>query len=234
MAAVLDVLLHGEITPQGQFLWGSNATLLAEVRRGTERVLAVYKPVRGQRPLWDFPRETLPHREVAAFLVSEALGWHLVPPTAYRADAPYGAGSLQQFIDHDPEYHYFTFTPEDRARLRPVVLFDLLVNNADRKAGHVLRDAAGRLWLIDHGICFHEENKLRTVIWEFAGQPVPSGLRADLRRLQARLQQDDGWLRPHLSEAEIAALRARAARLAEATHFPHPPADRRAHPWPLV
>ncbi len=234
MTAVLETLQRGEIALRGQFLWGSNAALLAEVRQGETAVLAVYKPARGQRPLWDFPRESLPHREVAAYLVSEALGWGLVPPTVYRDTGPFGPGSLQQFIEHDPDYHYFTFTPEDRARLRPVALFDLLVNNADRKAGHILRDAEGRLWLIDHGICFHVEDKLRTVIWEFAGQPVPAALRADLRRFHERLQADDRWLRPHLSAAEIAALRVRAARLAAATHFPHPPADRRAHPWPLV
>jgi streptogramin lyase len=120
----------------------------------------------------DFPRASLARREVAAYLVSEALGWRLVPPTVYRKDGPIGSGSLQLFIEHDPGYHYFTFSDADRQRLHPVAIFDLLINNADRKGSHLLLDPDGHLWLIDHGLCFHREDKLRTVIWDFAGEPI--------------------------------------------------------------
>jgi hypothetical protein len=120
---------------------------------------------------------------VAAFLVSEALGWRLVPPTVYRKKGPWGAGSLQYYIEHDPEYHYFNFTPEDLERLRPVVLFDLLINNADRKGGH-WRGTDGHLWLIDHGVCFHVEEKLRTVIWDFVDEDFPDALCQTWRSFQ--------------------------------------------------
>jgi hypothetical protein len=144
-------------------------------------VPAVYKPSKGEQPLWDFPENSLAWREVAAYLVSEALGWNFVPYTILRDEGPFGPGSLQQFIDYDPNYHYFTFKDEDKARLRPVVLFDLLLNNADRKGSHVIiQKRTRKMFLIDHGLCFHEEDKLRTVIWDFAGQPMPPELLADL------------------------------------------------------
>jgi hypothetical protein len=147
--------------------------------------------------------------EVAAYLVSQALGWDFVPLTVLREDGPYGPGSVQQYIPYDPEYHYFSFSPADKERLRPVVLFDLLVNNADRKGSHVLVDSeTHRLWLIDHGLCFHALDKLRTVIWDFAGESIPSEL--------------------------LTALEARVERLLVSRIFPHPPEDRRAYPWPPV
>ena len=180
----LLTLQQGEISPQGKFLWGSNYTFLVEVAHQDRTLLGVYKPTRGERPLWDFPTATLAGREVAAYLVSEALGWQFVSPTVYRNDGPQGPGSLQLFIDHDPEYHYFNFSKEDHQRLRPVALFDLVINNADRKGSHVLVDPENHLWLIDHGICFHTENKIRTVIWDFASEPIPSELCADLAQFQ--------------------------------------------------
>ena len=208
--AILD---HGVVSLKGEFLWGSNYTFLVEVEAAEQQLLAVYKPTRGERPLWDFPAASLARREAAAFVVSQALGWELVPPTVYRQDAPLGAGSLQVFIDHDPEYHYFNFTEEDKQRLRPVVLFDLLVNNADRKGSHILLDTQGHLWLIDHGICFHSEDKLRTVIWDFAGEAIPNDLAADLHRLEQELDEASG-VRPKLlallDEEEVAALAMRA------------------------
>lgn len=234
---VIPLLQNGEIELQGEFLWGSNYTFLVEVRQGTTRLPAVYKPTRGVRPLWDFDDETLAHREAAAYLVSEALGWHLVPPTVHRSQAPLGPGSLQQFIQHDPEHHYFNFTEAERQRLRPVVLFDYLTNNADRKGSHLLIDPNGHLWCIDHGLCFHIEDKLRTVLWDFAGTPIPQDLRADLETLignltpEARLVAD---LQRHLAPQEIAALRARAQRLAHLERFPIPPQDRRAFPYPPI
>ena len=132
-----EVLEHGDLELKGQFMLGSNYTFLVDVHYQGETLLAVYKPTRGEQPLWDFEENTLALREVAAYVVSEQLGLHIVPFTTLRDDGPYGAGSLQQFIEYDPEYHFFTFTLEDRELLRPVVFFDLLVNNADRKGSHV-------------------------------------------------------------------------------------------------
>jgi len=141
----LEFLQTGKLGLRGEFMWGSNYTYLVQVERGTRSLQAVYKPTPGVRPLWDFPPASLARREVAAYLVSEALGWGLVPPTIYRRDVPLGPGSLQLFIEHNPEYHYFNFTPEDRQRLRFLVAFDLITNNADRKGSHVLLDPDQRL-----------------------------------------------------------------------------------------
>lgn len=234
---ILETLQHGTISIQGEFTWGSNYTFLAEVSRKAEKLLSVYKPIRGEQPLWDFPPASLAYRETAAFLVSEALGWALVPPTVYRKHAPLGAGSLQLFIDHDPQVHYFSMGKDNRQRLRPVVLFDLLVNNADRKGSHLLFDENHHLWLIDHGICFHQEDKLRTVIWDFAGEPIPSDLLEDVRRFHqalcpgTRIYEE---LRKLLTQPEIDALSSRAAQLVALGHFPQPEPDQRSYPRPLM
>ncbi len=135
---LLALLSAGALELKGQFAWGSNYTFLVQVSAGDQVVPAVYKPARGERPLWDFPDGSLAQREVAAYVVSRALGWDLVPPTVLRPDGPAGPGSLQLFVDADPERHYFTFSNEEKQRLRPAAAFDMLVNNADRKAGHVL------------------------------------------------------------------------------------------------
>ncbi len=233
----VDVLKRGEITIQGEFLWGSNYTFLAEVAYGDQKVAAVYKPSKGERPLWDFPVSSLAKREVAAYQVSEALGWRIVPPTFYRKGGPLGAGSIQLYIEHDPEYHYFNFTEEDRQRLRPTVLFDLIINNADRKGSHVILDDRQHIWLIDHGICFHEEDKLRTVIWDFAGEAIPAKLMEDVRRMVGTLNPSGGLaaaLKPYLKGSEIKALAARAERLLAAGRFPAPSGGRRVYPWPPV
>ena len=233
-----DVILKtGEISLQGEFLWGSNYTLLVQVDCGGEKIKAVYKPTRGVRPLWDFDSPSLARREVLAFLVSEELGWRLVPPTVIRKDGPMGAGSLQLYIEHDPDYHFFTFTEEDRMRLHPAAVFDFLINNADRKGGHFLLDPDRHIWLIDHGICFHEEPKLRTVLWDFAGEPIPEDLAADLARFEAALASDtpaSRKIRAYLTEREYAALCRRAGRLLAGGIFPLPPRDARPYPWPLV
>lgn len=220
----------------GQFNWGSNYTFLVNLTHDGETIQAVYKPQRGERPLWDFPPESLAGREVAAYLVSEALGWGLVPATIFRADGPLGPGSLQQHVPHDPELHYFTFSDEIRQRLRPAAMFDLIVNNADRKGGHILLGEGGKLWLIDHGICFHAAPKLRTVIWDFVGEQLPADLVADVERLQAGLA--DNALRrdlaQYLNDEELDAMRARIAQLLAVSRFPAPPEDERYTPWPLV
>lgn len=214
---------------KGQFTFGSNYTFLVTVQQAGKDYSAVYKPLRGEQPLWDFPTNTLAGREVAAYLVSESLGFHFVPFTTLRDDGPYGAGSLQQFIDYDPEYHYFSFNEEDRQLLKPVVLFDLLCNNADRKGSHVFFETGThKLYAIDHGICFHEDDKLRTVLWDFGGQKIPQDLLACLslsRSLRADLER-------YLSPREISALLARAESIRKKGVFPRQPRDRRAMPWP--
>ena len=232
----LTVLRTGAIQVEGQFTWGSNYTFLARVRHPDGDLPAVYKPQRGERPLWDFPDGTLASREVAAWRTSEALGWRLVPPTVLRPDGPFGAGSLQLYLDLDPERHYFTFDASERQRLRPAALFDALINNADRKGGHILLGEDDHVWLIDHGVCFHAEDKLRTVIWDFAGEPIPPPLQAAIERFAGDIVTEDG-LRSEFSELldpeEVEALRRRADRLAASGVFPLPGPDR-PYPWPLV
>jgi hypothetical protein len=237
------------MTLKGEFLWGSNYTFLVDIEHNGEALSGVYKPVRGERPLWDFPAASLAKREAAAFVVSEALGWSLVPPTVYRKSGPLGAGSLQLYVNHDPEYHYFNFTPEDLQRLKPTVVFDLLVNNADRKGSHVLKAPDGHLWLIDHGVCFHVEDKLRTVIWDFVEEPIPQDLCGDLKNFRILLDaafiskqfEEDGKQNPvcsqllHLlSRLEVRALAKRAEQIVEDGFFPAPDPNRRPFPWPQI
>jgi uncharacterized repeat protein (TIGR03843 family) len=224
-----NALTHGDFEIKGQFMLGSNYTFLVDVHYQDATYPAVYKPSRGEQPLWDFPSSTLAQREVAAYIVSECLGFHFVPFTTLRKDGPHGSGSLQQYIDYDPEYHYFNFTEDDRELLRPVVLFDLLCNNADRKGGHVFfEDRTHKLFAIDHGICFHEDDKLRTVLWDFAGQRIPTELLDRLHLSSSLLAELDHYL----GQEEIAALCARAEYLRKKGTFPRQPRDRRAMPWP--
>ena len=239
-------LQEGEITLHGEFMWGSNYTYLVQLEHAGEIFTAVYKPTKGVRPLWDFPSSSLARREVAAYLISEALQWELVPPSAYRKDAPLGPGSIQLYIDHNPEYHYFNFSSEDRQRLRPIVVFDLLANNADRKGSHILVDVNRHMWLIDHGICFHADEKLRTVIWDFAGEAIPAQLLADIKRFREKqLPLDRQYpefegpdlareLVKYLTRDEIVALARRADHLLEHGCSPNPDLSRRQYPWPPV
>jgi len=238
---ILAALQRGKLTVQGEFLWGSNYTFLVNVEHSKRILKAVYKPTRGERPLWDFPVATLARREVAAYLVSEAMELQLVPPTTYRKKGPLGPGSVQLFIQHDPEYHYFNFSDDDQQRLRPVALFDILINNADRKGSHVLIDPDNHIWLIDHGVCFHTEEKLRTVIWDFAGEPLPGDLCESLSLLLEKLAPVNGTpselanaLRRYISSGEIDALRRRARDLLGQNKFPPPNPYRRPYPWPQI
>lgn len=227
----LDLLSAGAIVVRGRLPRGSNAIFLVEVVRDGDRVLAVYKPRRGERPLWDFP-PGLYRREVAAWRLSQALGWDLVPPTVER-EGPYGEGSLQRFVEADFTQHYFTLRedPVHGERLRQICLFDLLANNADRKAGHCLLGPDGRVWAIDNALTFHVEPKLRTVIWDFAGEPIPEGLRADVERLLGGGLPDD--LAALLDRDERRALQARARAVARLERFPADASGVR-HPWPLI
>jgi hypothetical protein len=230
------LLSQGHVSLLGQILPSSNTIFLARVEDGDLRALAVYKPRRGERPLWDFPDGTLCQREVAAYVVSRALGWPLIPPTTLR-DGPHGPGALQLYVDADPEANYFTFREERLPNLLPVALFDILVNNADRKGGHLLLAAGKRIWAIDNALTFHPEPKLRTVIWDFAGTSIPEEYLADLRHLQEHLACESA-LRQTLSglliEREIATLQARLAALLESAVFPQPDPTCRQVPWPLV
>lgn len=235
--AILEALHKGTVDLQGQFLSGSNYTFLGELTYGDLRFQVVYKPVRGEQPLWDFQHGSLARREVAAYLVSQALGWNFVPPTIYRKNISLGPGSLQQYIDHDPNDHYFNFEDAGRQRLRPVVIFDLIINNADRKGGHILRDAQDQLWLIDHGLCFHAEDKLRTVVWDFSGEEIPREILASVGLLTGQLVEGEKLydeLLKYLKPVEITAMLARARRVCEMGFFPQPPASRRSYPWPPV
>jgi uncharacterized repeat protein (TIGR03843 family) len=212
--------------------WSSNATFLVEVTHEGSSMPAVYKPGRGEQPLWDFPGG-LYVREAAAYLLSEALGWGIVPETLVRQDAPLGPGSLQRFVAADFSEHYFTLLehPEHHDALKAIATFDLLANNADRKAGHCLLGEDGGIWAIDNGLAFHAEPHLRTVIWDFAGQPVPAHLLADVARVGvAGVEGLSDLLRP----GEVTALARRAATIARVGVFPNPGPSRRAYPWPLV
>lgn len=211
--------------------WSSNRTFLVEVSRDEERMLAVYKPGRGERPLWDFPG-SLYRREAAAWVLSELLGWGVVPETIVR-DGPLGEGSVQRFVPADFRQHYFTLLedPAHHDALRTICAFDLLANNTDRKSGHCLLGEDGRVWAIDNGLCFHPQPKIRTVIWDFAGEPVPARLLADVERLVEGLP---GGLGDLLTDDEVAGVRRRAESLLRRPVFPA--ADPLAHcyPWPLV
>jgi hypothetical protein len=254
-------LAEGELEVLGRIPWASNATLLARVRHRELEGLAVYKPARGERPLWDFPSGTLYRREVAAYLVSEQLGWRLVPPTLVR-DGPFGVGSLQLYVDADGEVTAFELLADGNAALPRIAAFDVVTNNADRKAGHCLLTKSahdqnhgipegvqvgrhgharislgddGHVWGIDHGLCFHVEPKLRTVLWDLAGHRLAAAERADLEALAA--EAASGGLRDRLGGLldgeEVAALGERALKLARTGRLPAPGSGR-AYPWPLV
>jgi uncharacterized repeat protein (TIGR03843 family) len=233
--AVPRVLVAGELEVLGLLPNASNHTFLARARRDDEEMLAVYKPRLGETPLWDFPEGTLCAREVATYVVARTVGWPNVPATVLR-DGPYGIGSVQRFIPFDPEQHYFTLGDRFPVEFRRVAAFDLVVNNADRKAGHCLLGEDGRIYVVDHGVCFSQEPKLRTVIWDFIGQPLEERLRADLRRLAGDVRGGSvhDELANLLVEDELEALAARADSVAEMDRFPDPGPDRRPFPWPPI
>ena len=233
----LDTLTRGTISVRGLFEFGSNYTFLCEVRtpEADAPLRAVYKPAQGEQPLWDFEAGSLARREVAAYLVSQVLGWDFIPPTVLRLDGPYGEGSLQAFRDLDLQQDYFSLRETTPSELRRVAAFDALANNADRKAGHIARDREGHLWLIDHGLCFHAEPKLRTVVWDFAGEEIPAVLVGEMKQLGARLDRDPALrqsLGEFLSQEELAALRRRIRRLVRQPYFPEP-GPGRSVPWPI-
>jgi uncharacterized repeat protein (TIGR03843 family) len=233
--AVPRWLATGPLEVLGRLPNASNHTFLVRAQADDEATLAVYKPRRGETPLWDFPEGTLCAREVATYVVARTLGWPNVPATVLR-DGPFGVGSVQRYVPSDPTEHYFTLDERFPAEFRRVAAFDLAVNNADRKSGHCLLGEDGRIHVVDHGVCFSEEPKLRTVIWEFVGEPIERDIRDDLSRLADEVES--GPVRDELanllSEPELIALAVRARTVAALDAFPEPGPDHRSFPWPPI
>ena len=228
----LELLATADLDIEGRMPWSSNATFLVNLSAGGQPAgQAIYKPLRGERPLWDF-EPGLHRRELAAFRLSEAMGIDLVPPTVIR-DGPLGEGSLQWFVDADHQQHYFTIYEQRddlHDQLRPVALFDVLANNTDRKSGHVLIDADDHIWGIDHGLCFAAEFKLRTVVWEFGGEEISGELLTIAARIADHVPLDVATL---LADDEVAAIQERAQWVTQHRLFPVDNSGRR-YPWPLV
>lgn len=236
---IIQTLQIGKLEVVGQPLAGSNSTLLVSCRMDEILLYAIYKPERGEMPLWDFPPNTLTKRETAAYLISVISGWDQVPPTILRSTTtPYGRGSFQLFIPHDPKINFFNLPDPDPLTLMKIAAFDILINNADRKGGHFILDEGGKIWLIDHGVCFHEEYKLRTVNWLFAGKPIPTEIIADIQKLIMELNNPvlriTNKLPLLLSSAEIFMLIQRAEQIVHSAFFPDADQDRRPYPWPLI
>jgi uncharacterized repeat protein (TIGR03843 family) len=253
------ILRDGELTVEGRLSEASNTTLLCTIDTGMHSIRCVYKPVAGERPLWDFPDGTITRRELAAHALSEAAGWGLVPPTVWREDGPGGAGMCQLWIDEEPSHAQVSVVRAGRgpgdwlhvldaedgsgrpvslihaptAALARMAVFDVLVNNADRKGGHVLADAEGRVWGIDHGVTFSVEDKLRTVLWGWAGQSIPQDIVAEVQRLHDVLGEAFDPVDRWLDDEEREALRHRVRALLAEGDFPLPGGRWPAIPWPV-
>ena len=255
------LLTRGEMELEGRLVDASNTTLRAEITLDGLARRCVYKPVRGERPLWDFPDGTLAGREVSAYLVSQATGWGLVPPTILR-DGPLGVGACQLWIDEpedassligfvpaydvpegwlavasarDEDGDAYALAHADDQRLARLAVLDAVINNADRKGGHVLYAPDGRIYGVDHGVSFHVENKLRTVLWGWTGKPLPAETVETLTELLAALDGPLGeTLEEHLTISEVQHVRLRVKRLLRAARYPKPPTDWPAVPWPPV
>ena len=235
MTSTTGELEVGELQVVGQLVDASNASLLCELSAPTgDSVRVIYKPRAGERPLWDFPEGTLSQREVGARVVSDALGWDIVPATVWR-EGPFGPGMVQRWVDVDTTVDLVALVQSDNPILRKVAVFDALINNADRKGGHLLPTTDGHIWGIDHGVSFAVEGKLRTVLWQWRGDQIPGPLVHDLERWIDQWRDDPPWLgqlRELLSDDEIAALRQRANGLIDARLHPQPSPDWPAIPWP--
>ena len=228
---LIEILLHGQVETVSRMPHSSNATFLVNVRCNDKEVRGIYKPLKGERPLWDF-EPGLHRNEVAAYRLSEAMGLGIVPPTVLR-DGPFGEGSLQLFVDVDVQQHYFTIFEQREDlhdQLRAMCAFDIVANNTDRKGGHCLIDADDKIWAIDHGVCFSPDFKLRTVIWEFGGEELPDNLRAVIEPLIEAVPLDISAL---LSSEQVVALQERAQWICEGGAFPIDRSGTR-YPWPLL
>ncbi len=226
----------GELEVVGQLVDASNASLLCRLRSGRDGTMrqVIYKPRIGERPLWDFPEGTLSQREVAARVVAESLGWRIVPPTVWR-DGPFGPGMVQEWIDVDLSVDPVQLVQSDDELLRRIAVFDALINNGDRKGGHLLPDANGAIWGIDHGVTFAVSGKLRTVLWQWRGEVIPDVLLSDVEQWLGEWDAGAQWLgqlMALLSAEEMAALRARADELLLTRTHPEPSPDWPPIPWP--
>lgn len=236
-AKIRALLMDGEMAMEGMVPWSSNYTYLVILKDGTTEAHGIYKPQCGERPLWDFETGSLCKREVAAYELSAFLNFPNIPVTVLRDDAPQGLGMVQQFIDHKRRENFFTIRDRCPEEMQKIAVFDALINNTDRKGGHVLQDQKGNIWAIDHGVTFHEEPKLRTVIWDFIDDPIPDPLLEKLEKLRAALQAKEpirSTLESSLSRIELRALNARLYDLLKTRVYPSPPPDWPHIPWPPV
>jgi uncharacterized repeat protein (TIGR03843 family) len=231
-AEALLLLREGAIDLEGRMVDASNVTLFGTIRCGEIAGECVYKPVAGERPLWDFPDGTLAGREISAFLVSEATGWRVVPPTVLR-EGPFGSGMVQLWMDGDPDVDLPTFVRRDDPALRRMAVFDAVVNNADRKGGHIIPMHDGHVYGVDHGICFSVDPKLRTLLWRWAGKPLTAEALEVLERLDDALRGDLGEeLHGHLTRREVRTTQQRVAQLLRTGVHPEPNGEWPALPWP--
>jgi hypothetical protein len=231
---VRRILRHGSVEAMEMIPWSSNYTFAVKLKLEDEpETIAVYKPKRGETPLWDFPSGTLYKREYAAYVASRILGWEFIPYTVVR-DGPYGVGSMQLFVEHDRGADFFQFKESCTEQLQRIALFDLIANNADRKGGHCLKSADGTIWGIDHGLTFHPQMKLRTVIWHFGGEAIPDPLLDDLERFaadQRRSARMRSILTKLLDQIEVDVFFERIERALEIRQYPMI-GSRRSVPWP--
>ena len=235
MSSLVDAMQSGELSVTGRLVDASNATLYGAIKpidgAESDEIRVIYKPVAGERPLWDFPDGNLANREYAAFLISEIAEWNLVPTTILR-EGPFGPGMVQQWIDIDETVDLALFYSQDQPLLRKLALFDAVINNTDRKIGHLLPTADGKLLGCDHGVTFHHEDKLRTVLWQWAGMALSDQEIIELRKLAEEILKEQVVFQKLLTEIELQALFARIERLISTGIFPEPSDEWPAVPWP--
>jgi hypothetical protein len=235
MSSLVDAMRSGELSVTGRLVDASNATLYGVIKAidvaESDEIRVIYKPVAGERPLWDFPDGNLANREYAAFLISEIAEWDLVPTTILR-EGPFGPGMVQQWIDIDESVDLALFYRQDKPLLRKLALFDAVINNTDRKIGHLLPTTDGKLLGCDHGVTFHHEDKLRTVLWQWAGMALSDQEIIELRKLAEEILKEQVVFQELLTDLELQALFARIERLISTGIFPEPSDEWPAVPWP--
>ena len=221
----VELIRQGEIVSCQLTPSGSNYTFLSQLQLDGRTGHAIYKPRDGEAPLWDFPSGTLYKREYAAYLLSQVLGWDFIPYTIIR-DGPYGIGSVQEFIEHDPRQNYYSLQEDAGPQLQTIACFDLVANSTDRKANHLIMGEDGKLWSIDHGLTFHSDLKIRTVIWDFSGEPIPKEHLSTLRRFLKQLHRPNGRIQELMDlllPEEVSALSRRVEWVLEEGDFPGMP-----------